>query len=419
MFKHKLTTLRKITWILLSMIIVINFTFPVSASSSKINTKIRNLLYYYQYYQDDAQVDIDRLLSEMAAYDPDQAEKWGRIMDFWSWTNREMEKIPDVLPDGLPEDDSLCIVVLGYGLEGNGEMKPELLGRLQTALNCAEKYPNAYVLCSGGGARGDFTEAGQMSKWLMEQGVAEERIIVECTSNNTSKNARYSCRILREEYPQIRSLALVTSDYHIRRGYLVFFTESVLTDAGLEIVGNAVYVANRDVTETYTYQAYEISRLVPVGYQENAPRPALSKVKEIAAECQGTWAAGEDLQLTVTAHYTNGYTRDVTGEVVCTGVDFYVSGMQTMTVSYTERGITYTTQVEIDILTPETLPAPEETIPEPAPTQMVTVPTETIPVAEEESRSVSDFPVIPVVAVLGAAMLLVVWFGSRKVKSSK
>ena len=418
MSKHNLPSFRKITRILIIVILMLALTIPVSASSSKINNRIRNLLYYYQYYQDDAQVDIDRLLSEMAAYDPDQAEKWDRIMDFWSWMNREMEKVPDVLPDGLPEDDTLCIVVLGYGLEGNGEMKPELLGRLQTALNCAEKYPNAYVLCSGGGARGDFTEAGQMSKWLKEQGVAEERIIVECASNNTSKNARYSCRILREEYPQIRSLALVTSDYHIRRGCLVFHTESVLTDAGLEIVGNAVYVANRDVTETYTYQAYEISRLVPVGYQENAPCPNLSKVKEITAQCHSTWEAGEDLGLTVTAHYTNDYSRDVTGEAVCSGVDFYASGIQTMTVSYTEREKTYTTQVEIEILTPETLP--EETIPvtEPAPAQSIPEPTEVPKVQEARPASEPDFSVVPAVAAVAAVVFLIFWIRSRSRKHS-
>ena len=41
-------------------------------------------------------------------------------------------------------------------------MKDELLGRLNVALSCAERYPKAYVLCTGGGtARNspDATEA--------------------------------------------------------------------------------------------------------------------------------------------------------------------------------------------------------------------------------------------------------------------
>ena len=80
---------------------VLVFTaMPVKAASSNVNSRIRQLMYYYQYYQDDAQADIDRLIEEITQLDADQGDKWDRIMEFWSWMNREMKKIPDVLPDG-------------------------------------------------------------------------------------------------------------------------------------------------------------------------------------------------------------------------------------------------------------------------------------------------------------------------------
>ena len=399
--------LRKIILLLLMVIFMMALTIPVSASSA---SRIRNLMYYYQYYQDDAQMDIDRLLGELAKIDPDKADKWDRIMDFWSWMNREMETNPGCLPDGLPDDDSLCIVVLGYGLQPNGDMKPELIGRLETALNSAEKYPNAYILCSGGAARAYVTEAEQMGKWLLEQGIEESRIILEPYSYSTAMNARYSCQILREDYPQIRSLALVTSDYHIRRGALVFYGESVLTDAGLEIVGNAVYVANRDVNETFTYQAYEISRLAAVGYQENAPRPKLTKLERITARCDGPYEAGHDVPITVTAYYSNKETRDVAAMAVCSGIDVHTPGVQTVTVSYTQGSFTSTTQVEMEVVIPEIEPV--ETIPETEPAPIETVPetTEAIEVAAEATC----IPVTPLAIAIGAGLLLLLGLRKRR-----
>ena len=45
-------------------------------------------------------------------------------------------------------------------------MKDELVNRLTVALRCAEKYPRAYIVCTGGGtaeknenATGDFRRA--------------------------------------------------------------------------------------------------------------------------------------------------------------------------------------------------------------------------------------------------------------------
>ena len=390
--------LRKIILLFLPIIIMFTLTTPVSASSTNC---IRNLLCYYQYYQDDAQMDIDRILGELSEIDPDKGAKWDRIMKYWSWMNRSMERNPGCLPDGLPEDDSLCIVVLGYGLEDNGSMKPELIGRLETALNCARKYPNAYILCSGGAPRCYITESEQMSQWLIEQGIEESRIILESRSYSTALNARYSIQILRERYPQIHSLALVTSDYHIRRGSLVFFAETVLTDSGLEILDNAVYVANRDVNETYTYQARELSELVYLDYYES-PYPRLTRLESITAQCNGPYEGGHDFPITVTAHYSSKETRDVTADAVYSGVNVHVPGVQTVMVSYTYGGITCTTQVEMKVVGSEPEPVPVETIPEtePAPTEMIPETTEAIEMTEPTIK-----PVMPLIAVVVLILL--------------
>ncbi len=107
----------------------------------------------------------EQALAALSAADPALGEKWGRIMDLWAHTvtvNRE-------LPDGLPVDDTLCLVVLGFQLNPDGTMRGELIERLKTALAASEKYPQALIVCTGGGTAADdpsATEAGRMGEWL-------------------------------------------------------------------------------------------------------------------------------------------------------------------------------------------------------------------------------------------------------------
>ena len=85
----------------------------------------------------------------------------------WSWINSDMPVYEDILPDGLAMDDSLCIVVMGFGLNEDGSIRPELEKRLTVALRSAVKYPNAWILVTGGqtGAAEGVTEAGQMAAY--------------------------------------------------------------------------------------------------------------------------------------------------------------------------------------------------------------------------------------------------------------
>ena len=58
-------------------------------------------------------------------------------------------------------------------------MKDELIERLNTALRSLEKYPNAYVVCTGGGTAADndsATEAGEMAKWLIERALIKSAL---------------------------------------------------------------------------------------------------------------------------------------------------------------------------------------------------------------------------------------------------
>ena len=184
----------------------------------------------------------EQALAALASLDPALGEKWGRIMDLWE----APVSVNDRLPDGLPEDDSLCLVALGFQLNPDGTMRDELVERLKVLLAASEQYPNAVIVCTGGGTAADdpaATEAGRMAEWLESQGVDPARVIVEDRSLTTAQNAIYTFDLLAERSPQVKQIAIISSDYHIATGTLLFGAEAILRDSEIEVVSNAAWQA--------------------------------------------------------------------------------------------------------------------------------------------------------------------------------
>mgnify|MGYP002416901478 FL=1 len=158
-----------------------------------------------------------RTSQELEAESPAEGALWRRIMTDWVRLNEAGFEDHRVLPDDMPQDDSLCVVVFGYGLGADGSIRPELEDRLYVALNAARQYPDAYVAVTGGQTSevAGVTEGGQMAAWLRAQGVAESRLIVEDQALSTTQNAANTYKLLTSAYPQVKTLAVVTSDYHV------------------------------------------------------------------------------------------------------------------------------------------------------------------------------------------------------------
>ena len=181
-------------------------------------------------------------LSALSSADPRSGKKWADIMDLWE----APVTVNEELPDGLPDDGSLCLAVLGFQLNPDGTMREELIERLKVALTASEKYPQAFIVCTGGGtATGDPTasEAGRMAEWLEKHGVEPSRLIVEDRSLTTAQNAVFTFDILEAQYPQVRQIAIISSDYHIATGVLLFGAEAILRDSGVKVVSNAAWHA--------------------------------------------------------------------------------------------------------------------------------------------------------------------------------
>ena len=184
----------------------------------------------------------EQALSALVSLDPLLGEKWIRIMDLWETPVTVNEQ----LPDNLPDDDSLCLVALGFQLNPDGTMRGELIERLKVVLSASEKYPHAFIVCTGGGTAYEnpaATEAERMADWLVAQGVDPFRLIIENQSLTTAQNAIYTFNILEERYPQVRQLAIISSDYHIATGTLLFGAEAILRNSDTIIVSNAAWHA--------------------------------------------------------------------------------------------------------------------------------------------------------------------------------
>ena len=184
----------------------------------------------------------EKALSVLSSVDSPLGEKWARIMDLWE------APIPvnDSLPDSLRTDDSLCLVALGFQLNPDGTMRDELIERLKVLLRASEQYPNAVIVCTGGGTAADdpsATEAGRMAEWLVSQGVDSARVIVEDHSVTTAQNALFTFDILEAQCPQVKQIAIISSDYHIATGTLLFGAEAILRDSAMEVVSNAAWHA--------------------------------------------------------------------------------------------------------------------------------------------------------------------------------
>ena len=115
------------------------------------------------------------------------------------------------------------MVILGCQVKPWG---PSILlqDRLDKALDYLEDHPDMTVVVSGGqGPDEHVTEARAMADYLMEQGVEEERILLEEASHNTVQNLRYTARLLEEEgYDMDQDIVVVSNGFHLTRVRMLF-----------------------------------------------------------------------------------------------------------------------------------------------------------------------------------------------------
>ena len=117
--------------------------------------------------------------------------------------------------NGSPKPGS-TVIVLGARVYGD-RVSRSLKGRLDQAVIYLNEQPDAVCIVSGGQGDNETTsEALVMRNYLVEQGIAKDRIYMEDRSTDTEENLKYSKQIIEENGLQ-ESVAIATNDYHAYR----------------------------------------------------------------------------------------------------------------------------------------------------------------------------------------------------------
>ncbi len=87
--------------------------------------------------------------------------------------------------------------------------------RLDRALEYLEANPETVaVVCGGQGANEPMAEADGMRQYLMDAGIAGERILTENRSTNTRENLEFAAELLDKENSRV---VVVTNNFHVFR----------------------------------------------------------------------------------------------------------------------------------------------------------------------------------------------------------
>lgn len=326
-----------------------------TAANSATTTDLRARIIYFQGNAETS--GRDAAIAALTSQSEWQGKAWKGFVEEWSEITAGM-KMNTAVPSGLPTKNH-AFVVLGSALTSTGKVSTKLERRLKLAVQAAKAYPNSKILVSGGAPRNGVTEAAAMQSWLVAKGVAKTRIITESKSTSTVGNARYSMEILASR-GGFSSYTIVTDSSHIRRASVLFLAAKLRVEEqqskswSIKPLANLVFpdlaTAGQKAlsASSAAYAASNVAGVFGLTSQYNAfvkTPPKTAKLASIAITnpAKLSYGVGEKLStsgLVVTATYSDGSSRAVTGSAKLTGFSSAKLGNGTISVSYSEAGIT-------------------------------------------------------------------------------
>lgn len=134
------------------------------------------------------------------------------------------ESIVIAASGGQNYEDADYIIVLGAKVDPWGPSRA-LDDRLRAAYEYLETYPDSKAVVSGGQGPDEVMSEGDcMADWLVEKGIAPERVIRETAANDTRENLRFSCELIEDDCGQdwrTQRIVIVSSEYHLCRAAYV------------------------------------------------------------------------------------------------------------------------------------------------------------------------------------------------------
>ncbi|HHW7518643.1 YdcF family protein [Mannheimia haemolytica] len=123
-------------------------------------------------------------LSALKQLAPEVAQ---RMTDFFAFTEQTLAASYGNEPQTAMIPDT--IAVFGSTPNKDGTPSPLLLDRLQKTKEMAQKFPQAKIIVSGGAVKTEFAEADVMAKWLSENGIEKDRLLLDPVARDTPGNA--------------------------------------------------------------------------------------------------------------------------------------------------------------------------------------------------------------------------------------
>ncbi len=166
-----------------------------------------------------------------------------------------------ILIDGLTDDAQVVDMAVVFGNEVTPDGKPSgrLKARLDKAIEVFNNQQTKILMVSGGMGKEGFDEATVMAKYLNENHIPQENIIIDSDGINTESTVQNTLKIMKKN--NFHSVMVVSQYFHISRAKLAFYK------AGINEVYSAhpSYFEFRDIysifREFFAYYYYEIQSI--------------------------------------------------------------------------------------------------------------------------------------------------------------
>lgn len=124
-------------------------------------------------------------------------------------------------------DDARFVLVLGARIY-NDRPSLTLAWRLDEAKRFLDEHPDAYaILCGGQGDNEPMPESHMMRDYLIDKGIAAERLLVEDKSTNTIENISNARAAFLDPLDVAPVTAVITSDFHLARARRLMLAEGL------------------------------------------------------------------------------------------------------------------------------------------------------------------------------------------------
>ena len=155
------------------------------------------------------------------------------------------DKIYDT-PANLTVDGKVdCIVILGAGLQSNGQPSHMLEDRIKTGVEVFKAVDAGFILMSGDCSGEHYDEPAAMKKYAMALGVDEDKILLDGQGFSTFE----SISRVNEEYG-FENVVIITQKYHLYRALYIaaqYEIEAFGVSADLRTYRGQIYRDLREV----------------------------------------------------------------------------------------------------------------------------------------------------------------------------